>query len=481
MSVDNPFSAMEWQAIVENEPDIPQTKAELHVLREKLLGLRPLHDEMPEARFVCATPEIARFEKGLRNPALSEAERRELRIEPAPTVSPPIKSAHFVVNYTAGQGAGKISTAVAQDASNTLEQAYQTYLGFYGIPIVPAGTQVQVYFQEGPNSTKAPAGPIALSTGAFAHAETNSLERTLICFHEAFHLLQFQAGFTADTYNIWFLEGLATWAELKFGSSQYPSITEGYKLTYFWEASHQPMLLTPKAATTKGYYITVPFFIFLENYCNDGYTTSNVITDVIKTFKANYPSPNSDSVPYQISRCAIPYLDSSYTFEKLMVTFGARMAQGLWNDTQHGSSLYPTIYDAEHRPPQPIQIPSLGLPDDFEDDLVDQGNTWSSSSTIKAGTVVIQKAVYTLQNADPTKTWQAQLQMKNLSNNYGQNNYFAVFEYAPYSNPVVYDFNITGPQTFKFGNPQNVTVYAVFSSSHEYPADYSFKASFLGS
>jgi len=164
-----------------------------------------------------------------------------------------------------------------------------------------------------------------------------------------------------------------------------------------------------------------------------------------------------------------------------MVTFGARMAQNLWNWTQHKFQLYPKIYDAIHRPPQPITIPALQIPDDFQSDLVDQGNTWSSSDTLPSGTIAIQQATYTLQNADPSKTWAAQLKMQGLSNNYGVKNFFSVFQYVPMgSDPAVHDFPSSN-DIFTFRNPSNVTVFIVFSGTYEYPVDYKFKASFQSS
>jgi len=475
-----PMTHEAWRDAVRNDPGIPQTVEELRALRRKLRGEEPLDPTDKNGALACGTGELHMYHLGLQNPNLSDADRASLALEAeakedAAAASPPITSAHFVVNYTAGTGSGQVSTKIAQDASNALEQAYNTYLGIFGIKCVPDGTKCQVNFTESVNSTAYPNGPINLKCSYFNQYGTNQFCRDLTSYHEAFDLLQFTAGFTNNSYNVWFLEGTATWAELKYGSAatNTPSITGADKLTWYF-TNQKTSLLSSK-------YTSLPFFVCFENYFNESVTGGNPMVDVIRTFRANFPSPSTYSVRQQMDKVAGQYISGTWTFEKLAVLWAARVAWGDWSINQDEYAIYPAFYDATHVPPALINIPAIQVPSTNHNDLFQQDNTWTSSNTIGAGMISLQQANFELSVYDPTKTWTSKLELTNYSADYASSFQYVSSQSGYGIGPTIQLVYGNLPQTWTY--PKVALGYLIMSgfvSDYDQAVDYTFDASFVG-
>lgn len=475
----NLMSPEEWDAHVAENPETPVNEEGIRKLIDQLTGRASPDPTLPpevaeKIQFACGTSAAWNLEQALRNPHLESGLRKRVLDE----LSPPatllaasvIERPHFKVTYTPGTKTGQVPTNIATDAADALETAYSVYTNFYGMKLVPDGKKCSVIFAEGVNWTK-PDLTMQLSCGAFKLQDTNPEGRRLVCFHEAFHVLQFQAGYTVPG-NEWFLEGTATWAEVAHGSDPaYPAVTEPYKLTYYWEKQ------TP---ITSSKYLSLPFFINLDAVCTKSAGShGQVMKDIITTFKGRYPNPSLPRcVPDQIAQCAAVYvkLGIDVTIESLWVNWLSKMAQGNWNVAQNNERIYPKIYDGSQRDLPLINIPELILPSERQMALTEPNNNWDSESWVGAADPYIGLVRFRLESKWPTVEFQGKVYPKSF---YGSMQVpLGVFEHQagkPDSG--------TGPEvvpaedcTRIFNDPQGANVYIVFVGEYQHKVDYRFIA-----
>ena len=471
------LSSEEWKAALELDPELPTTEAGIRALADQLSGQASADPTLPpevagNIRHTCATVAAARLDRALANPELDPKLREAIQRPTLPGVGLPqavVNTPHFTINYTAGTGVGQVPDRLAKDAGNDLETAFTAYSVYYGVSIVRPGAKCVVTFAEGVNFTK-PDGTMQLSCGMFKLDDTNPLARRLVCFHEAFHLLQFVCGFDV-TYNEWFLEGTATWAELVHGSDpSKPAVTGAEKLVAYWSNQTTPI--------TNGKYTTLPFWINLVAVCAESAPAGQVIKDIITTYAARYPTPGKANVPQQVARCAAAYvtLEADVTIESLWVNWLAKMAQGNWNRAPDDQLVYPTIYNADSRALPAIAIPPLTLASDHQMVFKDPGNSWTSDGAVKAAVPFIALMQFQLNSSWPPLEYEATVNPKSFVGTIVEP--LSIFEYeaSNASSGVGPDVVSADVCIRTFHDPQSAVVYLVYVGEYDYSVQYEWSA-----
>jgi hypothetical protein len=413
MSTNRPHTPDEWTLQLAEDPTLPQTADELELLRRKVLGELPLDDITPEGATTCCTTERYQFDIAIRNPHLSEADRSRLELDD-PVLRDSMATDHFILLFNNGLGAGEIPQELVWLCAVELENAYNLFLKTYGTTIVKDGVKCLVYFLLEPNRSappgdKTPGGVIVLKCDLLLATSFNAILRRLICFHEAFHLLQFSSGILAVGCNKWFLEGTATWAEAVHASPPDQMFINGeLKLTYLW--THPLTLLT----ATK--YVSFPFWLFLTIFCPSQSGAPSLMFNLLTAMK-QAPSGNCAPLMNQLRFQVKKMLGDRYSIQRLLVEFGLGMISGYWQTPRYQDKLqtFP-IYDAEKGAgSDPIPIPPVAFPDGFSETL---SSTTSSmvnpTDSLQASVYTIQRARFQIQGIPSNEAWYPALRVTQL-------------------------------------------------------------------
>jgi hypothetical protein len=348
----SPLSAQDWEREAKRDPGLPRTFRDLARMANGLFtdvhpavaaqgspgvadfvaGLSDEHiDErhhLPIEAYTCSTPEMTRYYIALRNPDLDE-ELRSLLPQPPPSFQHSMESAekHFKL-YWDSTGNLAIPQPIVQDAAEDLEASYSRYETTFGK--APSVNQIEVKFWDPltPN-TQMPAGPINLPVDSMKADQGNRLMRNVTVSHELFHVLQGRFGFRAQTPQLWFLEGSATWAEAVF----LQAISGASKLDWFFSYPTKTILSMR--------YESLPFLIYLENLMFSVKTGPYVMVDIFNSVSG--PDPD----PFELIDALAKQRLAGYDLDRVLVQFGVQAPLGTWYKTASGTPAIPLFRDAE--------------------------------------------------------------------------------------------------------------------------------------